>query len=184
MDTNIIRQIWAIDPVHSRIRFEAKYLLISAISGWFTDFEGTVTCDGESFVGSEVRLAIYTNSVNTGNEERDGHLRSADFLDARQFPVIGFHSLDVLQVSEGQLKIDGLLSIREKQLPLELKAKYLGSSPDPMGNTKAGFSLEAAFSRKEFGIDWNQSVGLAGWLISDEIRLYVDIQLLRLTQPA
>lgn len=178
--------IWAIDPVHSRIRFDARYLLISNVSGWFNDFEGTVSCPGDGFNNCRIRLAIYTNSIDTGNGQRDGHLRSPDFFDAVRYPVIGFHSESV-KMPDGpggkQLEIDGIISIRDIQRPVRLQASWLGTVPDPMGNLKAGFTLNTLLDRKEFDLSWNQRFDNSGLLLSDEIRLQADIQLMRLSHP-
>ncbi|RYY62818.1 MAG: polyisoprenoid-binding protein [Chitinophagaceae bacterium] len=172
--------IWAIDPVHSRIRFDARYLLLSAVSGWFNDFEGTVVAGPDNFNDSRIRLAIYTSSVNTGNEERDKHLRSADFFDAIHHPVIGFHSTSVVQ-SGPELQVTGLISIRDIQREQYFTATWLGTLPDPMGNQKAGFTLDLVLNRKDFNISWNQAFDRSGILLSDEIHLHADLQLLRLS---
>ena len=172
--------IWAIDPVHSRIRFETRYLMLSSVSGWFSDFEGTVLSGPDDFNDSRIRLAIYTNSVNTGNEERDTHLRSPDFFDATKFPVIGFHSTSVVQTG-AELEVNGIISIRDISREQSFTATWLGTVPDPLGNQKAGFTLELELNRKDFDISWNQTFDRAGILLSDEVRLHADLQLLRLT---
>src|SRR5689334_6492035 len=92
MEENNKEVVWVIDPVHTRIRFDTKYLLLTPVSGWFTQFEGTVVTPGEDFDGSQVQLTIYTSSVYTGNEQRDGHLKSADFFDTAKYPVITWQS--------------------------------------------------------------------------------------------
>lgn len=172
--------IWAIDPVHSKIRFDAKYLMITSVSGWFREVEGTVICNGEGFNESEIRLTIYTHSLFTGIDERDNHLRSADFFDAAKYPTITFQSTHV-QVQENDIKITGLLSIKDITQELVFTAKYLGSVPDPMGNTKAGFEMDTVFDRKDFNITWNQFFDKQGILISDQVKLHADVQLLKLS---
>jgi polyisoprenoid-binding protein YceI len=172
--------IWAIDPVHSKIRFDAKYLMITSVSGWFREVEGTVICDDEGFNESEIRLTIYTHSLFTGIDERDNHLRSADFFDTAKYPTITFQSTHV-QVQENDIKITGLLSIKDITQELVFTAKYLGSVPDPMGNTKAGFEMDTVFDRKDFNITWNQFFDKQGILISDQVKLHADVQLLKLS---
>ncbi len=171
--------IWVIDPVHSRIRFDTKYLLLTPVSGWFTQFEGSVVTTEDNFNGSRAQLTIYTNSVYTGNEERDAHLRSADFFDAAKHPVITWNSNAVI-VRGDQLEATGILSIKGIEQELTLQARHVGSSPDPMGNTKAGFTLDATLNRKDFNITWNQFIDKHGLLLSDEVVLHCDVQLLRL----
>lgn len=171
---------WAIDPVHSRIRFDARYLLISSVSGWFRELEGTVASYHNDFSGSEIQLVIYSESLYTGVEERDTHLRSADFFDCDRFPRILFQSTSVLAQEDGRLLLNGELKIKGISLPIDFEARYHGAVSDPMGNTKAGFEADIVFDRRLFNIHWNQFFDRNGILISDEVRLHADIQLLRL----
>ena len=171
--------IWSIDPIHTRIRFESKYLLLTAVSGWFTEFEGTVTTPSDDFAGSEIRVAIYTNSLYTGNEERDAHLKSADFFDSRRYPVIGFRSTKVTVV-DTTVDISGSLTIKDITKELNFTAKHTGISQDPMGNFKAGFEMDILLNRKDFNISWNQVIDKFGVMIADEVKLHCDLQLLKL----
>jgi polyisoprenoid-binding protein YceI len=173
------KTIWAIDPVHSKFRFDAKYLLITSVSGWFREVEGTVHSVNDDFTGSEIWLTFYTNSIFTGVDERDKHLRSEDFFDARNYPTIKFHSRDVTRDGNG-LRISGELSIKEKTQGLVFSANYLGNVTDPAGNIKACFEMDATLDRKAFDITWNQVFDKAGVLISDEVKLHADIQLLKI----
>ena len=174
-----IKTIWAIDPVHTKIRFDAKYLLLTAVSGWFREVEGTVVSKSENFSDSEIRLTIYTHSLFTGIDERDDHLRSPDFFDAKKYPTITFSSTNVL-VTADDIKITGLLVIKEITQEIVFTAKYLGTVPDPMGNTKACFEMDTVLDRKDFNITWNQFFDKNGILISDQVKLHADIQLLKL----
>ncbi len=171
--------IWMVDPVHTRIRFESKYLLLTAVSGWFTEFEGTVVSPNDDFSGSDIRLTIYTNSLYTGNEERDNHLKSADFFDARRYPTISFRSTSVT-VNETSLHVNGQLTIKDVTQPLEFDVRHTGISKDTMGNSKAGFEMDTLFNRKDFNISWNQVIDKYGVMIADEVKLHCDIQLLKL----
>ena len=171
--------VWVIDPVHTRIRFDTKYLLLTPVSGWFTQFEGTVITPGDNFNDSRIELTIYTNSVYTGNEERDAHLRSPDFFDAKKYPVITYTSSSVT-IQNDQIEATGTLSIKDVVQEITVQAKHVGSTRDAMGNTKAGFVLEATFNRKDFNITWNQFIDNHGLLLSDEVLLHCDVQLLKL----
>ena len=171
--------IWMVDPVHTRIRFESKYLLLTAVSGWFTQFEGSVVAPANDFSGSEIRLMIYANSIYTGNDERDNHLKSPDFFDVRRYPVIGFRSTAV-SVQEASIQVSGQLTIKDVTKSLEFNVHHTGISEDPMGNCKAGFEMDAVFNRKDFNISWNQAIDRFGVMIADEVKLHCDIQLLRL----
>lgn len=171
--------VWVIDPVHTRIRFDTKYLLLTRVSGWFTQFEGSVITPEENFNGSQVQLTIYTNSVYTGNEERDAHLRSPDFFDTRKYPVITYKSGSVT-VQGDQIQSTGTLTIKDTVQEITWHATHAGTSLDAMGNTKAGFTLDATFNRKDFNITWNQFIDKHGLLLSDEVTLHCDVQLLKL----
>lgn len=171
--------IWMVDPVHTRIRFESKYLLLTAVSGWFTEFEGTVVSPNDDFSESDIRLTIYANSLYTGNEERDNHLKSADFFDTRRYPTISFRSTAVT-VNAASLHVSGQLTIKDVTQPLEFDVRHIGISKDTMGNSKAGFEMDTLFNRKDFNISWNQVIDKYGVMIADEVKLHCDIQLLKL----
>lgn len=171
--------VWVIDPVHTRIRFDTKYLLLTPVSGWFMQFEGSVVTTEGNFNGSRAQLTIYTNSVYTGNEERDAHLRSPDFFDAAKYPVITWKS-NTVTVQGDLIEATGILTIKGIEQEMTLQARHVGSSPDPMGNTKAGFTLDATLDRKDFNITWNQFIDKHGLLLSDEVVLHCDVQLLKL----
>lgn len=174
------KNIWVIDPVHTRIRFETKYLLITSVSGSFTEFEGSVTTPSDNFDNSEIKLKLYTNSINTGNEERDNHLRSADFFDAAHYPSLTFSSTSV-HVRNTEIKVTGELCIKNIRETISFGAKHLGFVTDPFGNSKSAFEMQLVLNRKDFGISWNQFFDNAGVLLSDEVKIFGDIQLLKVS---
>ncbi|WP_207510667.1 YceI family protein [Longitalea luteola] len=180
MNTTVKHATWAIDPTHSTIRFDAKYLLISSVSGWFREFEGTVVSGQDGFCNSEINLTIYTHSLNTGNDERDNHLRSPDFFDSKNFPMIHFRSREVT-MQEKNIQINGILTVKGIEHPFSFTATFLGMCADPMGNTKAGFEMDTVLNRKDFNITWNQLFDKNGLLLSDEVRVHCDLQLLKLS---
>jgi polyisoprenoid-binding protein YceI len=171
---------WAIDPVHSRIRFDTRYLLITTVSGWFREIEGTVSSPEAGFSGCEIALTIYTDSLYTGVQDRDNHLRSADFFDTGRYPTVQFRSTKVLGSDDGRLTVAGRLIIKGIELEIQFNAKFLGEASDPVGNVKAGFEADILLDRKDFNITWNQFFDQNGILISDQVNLHADIQLLRL----
>jgi polyisoprenoid-binding protein YceI len=181
MEAQTKQTTWAIDPVHTKIRFDAKYLLMSAVSGWFREFEGTVVSEHNDFTDCSIQLTIYTQSLYTGNEERDNHLRSADFFDARQYPTIQFTSTGV-SVQNGDVHIKGLLSVKDVQQEYAFTARFLGTCHDPIGNTKAGFEMDTLLNRKDFHINWNQWFDTNGLLLSDEVKVHCDLQLLKISK--
>lgn len=174
------KSTWAIDPVHTRIRFDTKYLLISTVSGWFREFEGTVVAPQNDFSNSSIEVTIYTQSLYTGIDERDNHLRSPDFFDAKKYPTIHFKSGSVTVKGE-EVHITGTLAIKDASQEISFVAHYLGSVKDPQGNTKAGFEIDAVFDRKDFNITWNQYFDKQGVLVGDQVKLHCDVQLLRLS---
>lgn len=179
MNTTVKQATWAIDPIHSTIRFDAKYLLITTVSGWFREFEGTMVSSQDGFCNSEINLTIYTHSLTTGNEERDNHLRSPDFFDAKQFPMIKFRSTAVT-MQEKNIDVTGILTVKGIEHPFSFTAHFLGMCPDPLGNTKAAFDMDTILNRKDFNITWNQRFDKSGLLLSDEVKVHCDLQLLKL----
>lgn len=177
--TEQTRAIWVIDPIHTRIRFEAKYLMLTTVSGWFREIEGTVETDNANFSNSSIRLIIYTNSLFTGIDERDNHLRSPDFFDVKKYPTIQFQSSSV-GVDGANVSMKGTLSIKDTVQEMEFTAQYLGQVKDPGGNTKAAFEMDMVFDRKDFNITWNQFFDKQGILVSDRVQVHCDVQLLRL----
>jgi polyisoprenoid-binding protein YceI len=180
METSENKRVWLIDPVHTKIRFETKYLLITSISGWFTQFEGTVVTPSDDFTNSQIQLTVYTNSIYTGNTERDNHLRSSDFFDAKKFPTLSFKSSHI-NIEASALEIIGDLKIKDIAESIELHAAYIGSTYDPNGNLKAGFEINTTLNRKDFNITWNQAFDKAGVLLSDEVKVFCDVQLLKVS---
>src|SRR6478752_1885511 len=151
MEETKLKNTWAIDPVHTKIRFDAKYLMITSVSGWFRELEGTVVGSAADFSDSEIRLTIYTNSIFTGIEERDEHLRSADFFDTKKYPTITFKSTAVTVIGN-IIKVKGKLAIKDIMHDIEFDAKFLGIVHDPRGNIKAGIEMDLEFNRKDFNI--------------------------------
>jgi len=180
MEENTHKNTWAIDPVHTKIRFDAKYLMITSVSGWFRELEGTVVNATEDFSDSEIQLTIYSNSIFTGIEERDAHLRSADFFDAKKYPTITFRSTTVT-AKEDTIKVNGQLAIKDITQDIAFDAKFLGIVRDPRGNIKAGVEIDMVFDRKDFNITWNEFFDKQGVLISDQVKIHADVQLLKLT---
>jgi polyisoprenoid-binding protein YceI len=171
--------IWYIDPVHTKIGFKTKYLMLTSISGWFQEFEGIVMTD-DHFNPTRIQLTIYTNSLITGNEERDNHLRSADFFDSKKFPIISFNSTSIL-TEDASVEVTGQLGVKDIRATISFNAAYLGFTNDPLGNVKAGFEMNIPLSRKDFDMSWNQFFDKSGVLLSDEVIVFCDVQLLKIT---
>lgn len=167
---------WSLDPTHSELQFKVKHLMITNVTGQFKVFSGTVESDSADFSGARVSFSADTTSVDTANEQRDNHLRSADFFDAAQFPQITF-STDNFNVQDG--KISGTLSLHGVSKPVTLDVEYSGTNKDPWGNEKAGFSLSGKINRTDFGLNWNAALEAGGVLVSEEVRIAAELQFVK-----
>lgn len=164
---------WAIDPAHSQIQFAVKHLGISTVRGTFQKFGGTI--EEENGKVAAVNVDIDVNSINTGAEQRDGHLKSADFFDTAEYPTASFQLTKFDRVGQ-DVTASGNLTIRGATHPITLKGDIGGPAKDPYGNQKVSATLETKFSRKEFGLVWNVALEAGGLLVSDDVRMSIDIQ--------
>ena len=169
---------WKLDPTHSHIEFSAKHMMITTVKGRFADFEGTVTGNQDSPAGAAVNVTIKATSIDTRTEQRDGHLRSADFLDVEKFPTITFRSTKISGAKD-KFTLTGDLTIRDVTRPVTLDVTFEGQGTDPWGGTRAGFSATGKIDRREFGLTWNQALETGGLLVSNDIKLQIDAQLIR-----
>jgi polyisoprenoid-binding protein YceI len=164
---------WVVDASHTEVGFTARHLMVTKVRGKFTDVEGTVTV-AEPFSASQVRASIKLASVDTGSADRDVHLKSADFFDVENNPEMTFVSTEV---TEDTLKGD--LTIKGVTRPVEFDLEFGGVATDPWGNTKAGFEAETEINRKDFGLEWNVPLEGGGVLVSEKIKVKLDVQLLK-----
>jgi polyisoprenoid-binding protein YceI len=165
---------WQIDPVHSDVSFSVRHMMVSKVRGNFTEFEGTLTT-AEDPTASSVSASIKLDSINTNNEQRDGHIRSADFFDTASHATMTYTSTSVKQDGDGWT-IDGELSLHgvTKTVPLSLELNGFG--PDPYGGTRAGFSATAEINRRDFGIDISMPLDGGGVVIGDKISISLEIE--------
>lgn len=168
---------YQIDTTHSEIAFSIKHLMITSIRGIFTHFEGTVVTGSADFTDANIRVEIAANSLQTQHLERDAHLKGEDFFDVARFPKIVFQSSTFIKINPSHYLLNGMLTIRDIQEPVQLKVFYRGKSIDMQGDVKYGFELEGSLSRKEFGLFWNQQTSSGNLLIADEVNLHLHIQL-------
>jgi polyisoprenoid-binding protein YceI len=165
---------WAIDPTHSTIGFSVKHVGIATVRGSFDTFSGTFTA-GPTLEESSIETTIATASVNTSDEQRDGHLRSADFFDAETFPEITFRSTQLRPVDEHSFEVTGDLTLHGVTRPVTLEAKLEGFETDPWGNERLGLELTGQLNRGEFGMTFNQALGSGNLLVSDKVKITLDI---------
>ena len=170
---NLTPGTWAVDAAHSDVAFVARHLMVTKVRGRFTDVSGTVTV-AEDFGASSVSAAAVVASVDTGNADRDAHLRSADFFDAEAYPEITFVSTVVTPDS-----LTGDLTIKGVTKTVTFDLDFGGVATDPWGNTKAAFEARTDVSRKDWGLTWNAALEGGGVLVSDKVTISLDIQLVK-----
>jgi polyisoprenoid-binding protein YceI len=170
---------WITDPAHSEIGFKVKHLVISSVSGKFGSFKGEVTADKEDFTDAKISFSADINSITTSNDQRDTHLKSADFFDAASHPQLTFESTKVEKKEDGEYKITGDLTIRGTKKPVVLNAEFGGVQTDFYGNTVAGFELTGKINRKEFGLHWNGITEAGSIVVSDEVKLIIAAEIVK-----
>jgi len=162
---------WAIDPTHSEIHFKVKHLMISSVTGQFNNFNATVETDGDDFTTARVHFSADINSISTGNEQRDAHLRSGDFFDAENHPQILFESKSIEKRDEENYKMNGTLTMRGSSHPVSIDLEFGGSTIDPWGNARVGFSLSGKINRKDYGVSFSMVSETGGILLGEEVKL-------------
>ncbi|MBV8529388.1 MAG: YceI family protein [Candidatus Dormibacteraeota bacterium] len=176
---------WDLDPNHTSVSFSAKHLGLATVRGLFTKVSGDVELDDPNDpTTARGTVTIDAASLNTGNEQRDIHLRSKDFLDVENFPAITFTANSVEHLGDDQYKVDGELTVRGQTRPISLTYEHGGTAADPFGNTKVGGSLTGSINRSDFGLTWNVPLGNGGLLVGDKIKLEIDGQLVETKEAA
>ncbi len=175
--TTIAQTSWGIDAAHSEIGFKVRHLVISHTSGKFDRFEAKVISSTDDFTDAAISFSADVDSINTGNEQRDGHLKSDDFFNAAQFPKLNFKSTSFKKVDGGEYKLSGDLTIRDITKNVILNVDFGGMITDPWGNVKAGFEATGKINRKDFNLKWDAFTEAGGAVVSDEIKLQLHIEL-------
>lgn len=170
------RAKWVVDKSHSLVEFSIKHMMFATVKGQFTEFEGVIEGDPADLTTATFSATIKTASINTRDQQRDDHLRSADFFDAENHPEITYVSRQVTKTGENSYKILGDLTIRGVTQPVELTAEMTGTGKDPWGGTRMGVSAEGKISRKDFGLTWNAMLETGGILVGDEVRLHIEVE--------
>ena len=169
---------WTIDPSHTRVGFVARHAMVTKVRGAFEDVAGTIVVDGRNPSGSTASVAVQLASVNTGSPDRDAHLRSPDFFDVEVNKEMAFASTTVKQDGDSFVLL-GDLTIKGVTRPVEIEFEPTGVATDPFGNVRAGFEGEAELSRKEFGLVWNVALEAGGVLVSDKIKIQLDVSAIK-----
>jgi polyisoprenoid-binding protein YceI len=164
-----------IDVMHSRLGFVARHAMVTKVRGFFADFAGTFDLDASHWPGSTAQVTIQVASIDTGNEQRDGHLRTNDFFDAPNFPEITFTSTGVEVLGDARFAVTGDLTIRGVTKPVTIELEYTGAAKDPFGNDRIGFEGQTVINRKDWGVNFNAPLEAGGVLVSEKVTLELDI---------
>jgi len=170
------RTVWNIDPAHTEVAFSVKHLMISTVRGRFADVRGTITLDETDLASASVEAEIATASIDTRQEQRDTHLRSADFFEVDKYPTITFRSTRIERVNDAGYRIAGELTIRDVTREVVLEANDEGRGRDPWGGERLGFSATTTIDRSDFGLTWNQALETGGVLVSNQIKISIDVE--------
>lgn len=167
---------WQIDAAHSSVDFVVTHLMISKVRGRFSAISGTVVSDGTPG-GSKIEVEIGASSISTHDDARDAHLRSPDFFDVEKYPTIRFVSTGIQPRGGDEFRITGDVTIRDITRPVEMEVAREGAGRDPWGNDRAGFSATLRIDRRDFGLTWNQVLEAGGVMVSNDVKLTVDVEL-------
>jgi len=167
---------WNIDSAHSEIGFKVKHLMISTVKGKFSSFEGTIKTSDEDLTKAEISFTAQVASINTGNEMRDKHLQSPDFFNAVEFPTLSFKSKNITKKDANNFLVTGDFTMHGITKEINFEAKFNGISADMNKNRVMGFEISGAISRKEFGLTWNAPTETGGVVVSDEVKMDINVE--------
>jgi polyisoprenoid-binding protein YceI len=167
---------WKIDTAHSSVEFAVKHMMFTTVKGRFLDVGGTIRFDPADPAGGRADITIATASIDTREAQRDAHLKSADFFDVERFPAITFKSTRIEGTPES-FTMTGDLTIRDVTRPIALGVTFEGSGRDPWGGERAGYTATGRLNRKDFGLTWNAALESGGWLVGDEVKITLEVQL-------
>ncbi len=173
---------YKIDQSHSQIQFTIRHMMISKVRGWFEKFDGDVNLNEQEPSETAVDIRIEAASINTRDAQRDGHLRSPDFLDAEHHPYLYFKSERVEVLDEMHARLHGNLTIRDASRPVVLDVEYTGQAKSPWGTTSFGFNGQTVINRKDWGLEWNRTLETGGWLVGDEITVDIELELVKVPE--
>ncbi|MBP8823268.1 MAG: YceI family protein [Flavobacteriales bacterium] len=171
---------WSIDPAHSEIQFKVKHMMISTVTGSFGKFTADIEADSDDLSQAQIHFQAEVDSISTGNTNRDNHLKSAEFFSGGEHPRITFVSTGSKAVDgDGSWTLYGDLTMNGTTRPVTLDVEWGGVVKDPYGNTKAGVSIHGRINRKDWGINWNTAMEAGGLMVSDEVRIACEVQLVK-----
>jgi polyisoprenoid-binding protein YceI len=170
---------WTIDPAHSHVEFGVRHMMIATVKGRFGGVTGTVRTDGSNPAGAQVEVELDAATIDTREAQRDTHLKSADFFDVERFPKITFESTRITDVKGDTFRLVGDLTMRGVTREVALDVTSEGRGKDPWGNERAGFTAAGKLKRSDYGLKWNQALEAGGVLVGDDIKIALDVELVR-----
>lgn len=177
MESTLTVTKWVLDPAHSELMFKVKHMMISNVKGEFKTFSAEV--EGEDFTQSKILVTIDAASIYTNDEQRDTHLKSADFFDVEKYKELSFEGTSFQKVESENYELKGLLTMKGITKPVNLDVEFGGINKDPWGNEKAGFSISGKINRKDWGLNWNAALETGGVLVSEEVTISADVQFIK-----
>jgi polyisoprenoid-binding protein YceI len=170
---------WNTDKSHSEIKFEVSHMLISTVTGYFKDFDISVTSNGNDFTNAKIEFEADIKSINTANKKRDGHLMSDDFFNAEKYPKMKFKSKELKKITKNKYKMTGDLTIRNKTKKVELDVVLNGTVKDPWGNERAGFQIMGSVNRFDYDLKWNKLIESGGLVVGKTVDIICNVQLIK-----
>lgn len=167
---------WNVDAAHTNVGFSVRHMMVSNVRGSFTGVEGSVTGDIDNLTDAKIDFKIDVNTINTNNEDRDNHLRSADFFNVEQYPTITFDSTEIVKTGEDEYDVTGDLTVKDVTKKTTFNVTRTGAGKNPWGVDVVGFETAIKISRKEYGLTWNQALETGGVLVGDDIKITVELQ--------
>jgi polyisoprenoid-binding protein YceI len=169
---------WTLDPTHSELQFKVKHLMITTVTGSLKSFSAEMDANGDDFTNASISFSGDINSIDTGNTDRDNHLKSGDFFDAETHSTMNFNSTSVEKDGDDYIAT-GDLTIKGNTKQVKLTAEFGGIATDPWGNTKAGFTLSGKINRSDFGLTWNAALETGDVMVSEEVKIVGELQFVK-----
>lgn len=166
---------WKLDPAHSEIEFKVRHLMVSTVTGRFNKIDSSIESESDDFEGAKGSLTVEVDSISTGQEARDKHLKSDDFFNSEKFPTIRFESTSHHKTGKDTYSLKGNLTMRDITRPVEFQVEFGGVVKDPFGNYRAGFSITGKVNRKDFQVKWNTMLEAGGAMLSDEVSVSANL---------
>ena len=167
---------WAVDPAHSSVDFSVKHMMIANVKGTFDKFSAEIEADPNDLTTATISFSLDATTINTRNDDRDNHLRSADFFDVENYPTIDFKATEIVSNGDGEYDLKGELTIRGVTKQETFVVTFEGTGKDPWGNERVGFTANGKVKRSDYGLTWNAALETGGVLVGDQIKISLEIQ--------